>query len=217
MLPKLNPNFLAVFLILIFLAQGLYLIQDTSPTTDEIPFHMVNGYAYLKTHDFRMNPSAPPLIREWMALPWLYINPRLDLNKDSWVKAESVDFGVDFFYKDNRNLADLLLYSSRFMVLLLALLLGVIIFSWARKLYGEWGGVLSLAVYTFCPNFLAHSALATVDIGVTLFAVTSGYFLWRYLEHSKKKDLWLTGISLGLACSSKFTGLFFIPIYLFFY
>jgi hypothetical protein len=80
-----------------------------------------------------MSPANPPLVREWMALPWLFIQPRLDLDKDSWREAESVPFSLDFFYKDNRQIADLLLYSARFMVLLLGVGLGILIFIWSKN------------------------------------------------------------------------------------
>ena len=90
---------------------------------------MVNGYVYLKTHDYRMSPANPPLIRQWMALPWLAIRPKLDLEKRSWKEADSVPFAREFFYKDNRAIADRLLFSSRFMVLLLGVLLGWVIYA----------------------------------------------------------------------------------------
>jgi hypothetical protein len=100
------------------------LTRHTSPTTDEIPFHAVNGYAYLKTRDFRMNPSSPALVREWMALPWLAIGPKLDLSKPSWREAESQPFAEDFFWRDNRAVAGRLLFSSRLMILVLGTALG---------------------------------------------------------------------------------------------
>src|SRR5262245_12765502 len=142
-------KFIAPVLLAVFLFQGAFLIARTSPTTDEVPFHMVNGYAYLRTHDYRMSPANPPLIRQWMALPWLAFGPKLDLEKTSWKEADSVPFGVETFYKDNRALANKLLYASRSMVLLLGAALGWLIYVWARSLYGEKGGLFSLGLYAF--------------------------------------------------------------------
>lgn len=210
----IKTGFLAVLLLAVFLAQGIFLIQETSPTADEIPFHMVNGYAYLKTGDYRMSPANPALLREWMALPWLFIRPKLNLNKQSWAEAESIPFAHDFFYVDNRRLAEKLLYSSRFMILLLGLALGAVIYLWSRSLYGVGGGLLSLALYVFCPNFLAHSSIAHTDVGVSFFSVLAAFFLWRYLEFSRSADFLGTAMALGFACAAKYNALVFGPLFL---
>ena len=188
------------------------LIRATSPTTDEVAFHMVNGYAYLKTHDYRMSPANPALLRQWMALPWLFFKPKLNLDNVSWREADSVPFAVDFFYRDNRAIADKLLYSARFMNLLLGFALALIVTVWSRRLYGEWGGVLSLSFYTLCPNFLAYSSIAHTDIGVTLFVTLSGFGLWKYLVSGRRGDFALFAAAFGLACAAKHNALvFFAP------
>src|SRR3989338_1650325 len=207
-----RPRFFVPFFLAVFLGQGLFLIQSTSPTTDETAFHMVNGYTYLKTHDYRMSPANPALLREWMALPWFLFKPKLDLDKAAWREADSVQFSLDVFYRDNRAIADKLLYSSRFMILLLGLTLGVVVYAWSRRLYGEWAGVLSLAFYSLCPNFIAHSAIAHTDIGITLFITLSAYGLWKYLCSGEEGDFILFAAAFGVACAAKHNALvFFLP------
>ena len=73
-----GPRKIAYGLLLVFFIQGVILIEKTSPTADEISFNMVNGYTYLKTHDYRMTPANPALIREWMALTWLWSLSRIE-------------------------------------------------------------------------------------------------------------------------------------------
>ena len=211
---KAQPYLLVVLLVLAFLAQGIFLIQDTSPTTDETAFHMANGYTYLVTHDYRMSPANPAFTREWMTLPWLFIHPKLDLDKTSWKEADSVPFSQEFFYKDNRAIANLLLYSARFMILILGLILGMVIFVWSKSLYGIWGGVLSLSLYAFCPVFLAHSSIAHTDLAVSFFCTLSAYFLWRYLEYNRQQSLWAFAFSFGLACAAKYNALYLGPLFL---
>ncbi len=207
-----RPKIFAAFFLVLFLAQGLVLIRATSPTTDEVAFHMVNGYAYLKTHDYRMSPANPALLRQWMALPWLFFKPKLDLNKISWREADSVPFAVDFFYRDNRQIANKLLYSARVMNLLLGFALALLVYAWSRRLYGEWAGILSLAFYTLCPNFLAYSSIAHTDIGVTLFITLTGFGLWKFLISGQKKDFVLFAVAFGFACAAKQNALvFFVP------
>ncbi len=210
----MRPSFIASSLFFIFFIQGIYLIQATSPTTDEVPFHMVNGYAYLKTHDYRMSPANPPLLREWMALPWLLINPKLDLEKASWKEADSMPFGVEFFYRDNRRIANRLLYTARFMILMLGMGLGTVIFLWSQELYGIWGGILSLSLYVFCPGFAAHSSIAHTDVGVTFFCALAAYFLWKFLEKETTRTLLWTAAAFSLACAAKFNALYLGPLFL---
>ena len=201
-------------LIGIFILQGIFLIRSMSATADEVPFHVVNGYAYLKTRDYRMSPANPALVREWLALPLLALRPKLDLTKRAWAEADSVPFAYDFMYKDNRGLAGKILNSARFMNLLLGAALGLVIFVWSRRLYGDRGGILSLAFYAFCPNFLAHASIAHTDIGVSLFSVLAAFFLWSFLEIDSKNNLFFTALSLALACAAKYNALIFGPIFL---
>ena len=213
-LSGVSPNFLAALLLALFVLQGIGLIRATSPTTDEVPFHMVNGYAYLISHDYRMSPANPALIREWMALPWLWIKPKINFDQASWRQAESVPFGVDTFYRDNRGRAGLLLFSSRFMILILGALLGALVFRWSSLLYGAWGGLLSLFFYVSCPNFLSHSAIATTDVGVALFAVLASFYFWKYLESASFRHGLLLAAALGLAFAAKHNALFLGPLFL---
>ncbi len=204
----------AALLLGAFFLQGFVLIRTMSATADEVPFHIVNGYGYLKTRDYRMSPANPALIREWLALPFLLIRPKLDLNKNSWREADSASFAYDFFYRDNRTNAERLLNSARFMNLVLGLALGWVIFVWSRSLYGNKGGLVSLAFYSFCPSFLAHASIAHTDIGVSLFSLAAAFFLWKYLEAARPADLWLFSLLLGLACAAKYNALIFVPLFL---
>ena len=57
------------------------------------------------------------------------------------------------------------------MMPLFSLIGGLAVFAWSRRLYGSWGGLLSLALWVFCPNILAHARLVTSDLGATAIGV----------------------------------------------
>ena len=61
----------------LFCLQALLAIPKLSATQDEA-VHLVAGYSYWRTRDFRINPEHPPLAKLIAALPALAINPRLD-------------------------------------------------------------------------------------------------------------------------------------------
>src|SRR5262249_60657155 len=58
---------ICVALVIAFFIQGWGFIRANSQTHDEA-VHLTAGYSYLVTHDFRLNPEHPPLLKEWAAL-----------------------------------------------------------------------------------------------------------------------------------------------------
>ena len=69
---------------------------------------------------------------------------------------------------------------------LFSVLGGLVVFAWSRRLYGIWGGLLSLALWVFCPNVLAHARLITSDMGSTALGVAATY---RLLALSPEAEL----------------------------
>lgn len=69
--PSRTPVLLAAAAALIaFILLALGDLLTTSPTYDET-VHLVAGYSYLVTHDYRLNPEHPPLVKMIAALPLL--------------------------------------------------------------------------------------------------------------------------------------------------
>jgi hypothetical protein len=86
-----------------------------------------------------------------------------------------------------------------------ALIGGVVVFLWTKRLYGAWGGPLSLSLWVFCPNVLAHTRLITTDMGATTFGVLATYLFVRYLDGPSWLRAALAGLCLGVAQLSKFS------------
>ncbi len=117
--------------------------------------------------------------------------------------------GSGDFYND----ADDVLFWSRMPVLLLGLALALLVFSWSRELFGFAGGVLSLALFCFDPNFIAHSGLVTTDVGEALFMFGAIYFLWRTCRRWTAANQLLFLFFFGLAFAAKFSAVFLLPIF----
>jgi hypothetical protein len=105
------------------------------------------------------------------------------------------------------------LFLARLPSLLLGILLGLLVWSWARELFGPWSGALALFLYTFCPNILAHTHLATTDISTTLAMFAATYAFWRYLESPGRGRLLVAVLGFGLAQLTKTTAAFLAPIF----
>jgi hypothetical protein len=115
--------------------------------------------------------------------------------------------------QDFYNNADELLFWSRMPILLLGVALAVLIFSWSRELFGFAGGVLSLALFCFDPNFIAHSGLVTTDVGEVLFMFGAVYFLWRICRRLEATSVILFLLFFGLAFAAKFSAVLLLPIF----
>ncbi len=105
------------------------------------------------------------------------------------------------------------LFLARLPSLLLGVLLGWLVWSWARALFGIRGGALALLLYTFCPNVLAHSHLVTTDISTALAMFAATYAFWRYLDRPGPGRLVVAVAAFGLAQLTKTTAAFLAPIF----
>ena len=187
-----------------------------SATWDE-PQHLVAGYSALKFHDYRTDPEHPPFIRMWAALPLLGMdNIKFDIQKidtttsAAWVLGGQFFFCHDILYVAND--ADRLLYAARFMIVLLGVMLGVLVFCWAHELFGFWPAIITLGLYTIEPNLLAHSRLVTTDLGVTCFVFGTMYFLWRTARRLSMGNLCGLVAFFTLAQISKFSAVLLGPM-----
>jgi hypothetical protein len=176
-------------------------------TFDE-PTNLLAGYSYLKKGDFGLDWQHPPLIQVICATPLLFLQPRIPIHYE-----DERPYEHDFFYESNDN-ADQIIFWGRIPVVFLSLLLGFTVFRWASELYGIEAGLFSLFLYAFSPNILAHSRLATKDLGVACFMFLACYRLWKFGSHPSTCNLILAGLTLGLALITKFTTFFILPIYL---
>lgn len=197
---------LCIFAVLAFTSSSM-----KSPICDEAAHHIGTGYAYIKTHDFRMTPS-PPFIRILMGLPLVLLNPKLPIDHVSWENVASSDFNYQFLFVYNNN-ADKIVFFSRLPMILLAMILGLLIYLWAKKLYGYKAAFFALFMYIFSPIILGNAPLAMLDMGCSLFIFAATYQLYRYMEHQTTFNLISAGVLFGLAQASKITSLILYPAF----
>ncbi|HVP57659.1 MAG TPA: glycosyltransferase family 39 protein [bacterium] len=210
---KRLPAWVAVVILMAaFAVQGLLSASRESATSDEIP-HLAAGYSYLRTGDYRLNFEHPPLVKLIAAVPLLAFD--LDFNRDSpaWKTGSEWAFGEELI-NANRVAARTIVFWGRVPMLVLAVLLGLMVFKWASEIYGLRGGLLALALYAFCPNMLANGPLVTLDVPDALFILISIYTFHHLLLKPDVRHAIYAGVALGMALSSKTTALSLLPLYL---
>jgi hypothetical protein len=184
-------------------------VQENA-TVDEA-LHLPAGITYWQTGSFRLYRNNPPLVKLVAALPALALQPRTEAIYQStrgWraeYPAQAI-FGQYFqLYNADRYLE--LFTSARLAMPLFSVLGGWIVFRWSSRLHGPAGGLLSLTLWCFCPNILAHARLVTSDVGATALGCAAMYLYWRYLESPAWHRAMATGVFLGLAQLTKFSAL----------
>jgi len=98
------------------------------------------------------------------------------------------------------------------MVLIL-IVLGIYLFLWSKRLFGNTAALLSLFLFSFSPTFLAHGRLVTTDVGAAAGVFISSYYFLKFLQNSSKKNLLLAGVFLGLAELAKFSLILLLPFF----
>ena len=182
-----------------------------STTADEIA-HLTAGTSYWLTNDYRLQPENGNLPQRWASLPAVLSGARFPtLNQHAWIISDVWEMGFQFFYKLGNNLAALLLF-GRAMIALFGVALGWLVWRWARGLWGDGGGLLSLALFAFCPTMLAHGALITSDMTLAFFLLATLTAWWRWLHRPTPFNFVLTCLSCGGLFLAKFSAVLVLPM-----
>ena len=209
---------IAVVLLGIMFFLGFSSMKDISATFDETA-HISAGFSYLTQNDYRSNPEHPPLIKDLSALPLLFLNLNFPESSDAWTKLnparwwDQFNLGFEFLYRQGNNPEEILFF-SRLPMLFVLMLLGLALFLWTRKKFGNNVSILSLFFFSFSPTFLAHGRLVTTDVGAGLGIFLSTIFFLKFLKNPNLKNIILTGITLGIALLIKFSTILLFPFFI---
>lgn len=211
----LKKNYkLIIFAILLFmLVVSVLNAKNDSAIFDETA-HIPAGFSYLSQHDMRLNPEHPPMIKDFAAIPLLFMHLNFDTGQKFWAADVNGqwDAGKSFLWESGNN-PDLIIFWSRFPIILVSLLLGWLIFKWTRELAGTVAGIFALTLYAFDPNILGHNHFVTTDIGIATFVAFSFYYFLRFIKEPTWKNVLIGGIFLGLLQLAKFSSITVLPIF----
>jgi len=191
-------------------AQVAFIVHRESLTWDEGD-HIFAGYMMWKTGDYGLNPEHPPLVKLLATLPILGEKMWLPPLQGREFKSEAYLDGRDWLAR-NDGASQRLVFRMRLAAGLLALGLSLAIFFAAREWFGANAALLALTLAVFDPNLLAHSALVTTDMGVSLFFLASVFCFYRYVKRPTLARLLITGLAAGLLLATKHSGILLAPM-----
>jgi hypothetical protein len=182
-----------------------------SPTHLET-FHLAAGVSHVSLGRFDLYRVNPPLVRTVAALPVVAAGVN-----ESWVwydtspRAE-IAVGIGMM-EGNGSRSIWLTRLARWACIPFSVLGGWICFLWARQLYGDMAGVMSSALWCFCPYVLGHGSTIIPDAHAAALGVTAAYVFWSWLRHPTFAQSLVAGVVLGFAELAKFTLLIFYPLW----
>lgn len=215
---KKNATLLVAGMLLFHFVLSLNISRQESMTYDE-KAHIPAAYSYVRYGDMRLNPEHPPLLKDLAGIFLLPLKLQFPLASTEWQEGANEQWAVgDMFVNCTRpelacNDADTILFYARLPITLIAMLLGVVLFLWARELGGALAGVLAVALYAFDPNMIAHSHYVTTDIGSATFIFIAFYFFLRFLKNPSRTNILAAGLFLGLAELAKFSAVLVFPVF----
>ena len=196
-----------VLLVILFLELAFSVRQETQ-TWDEA-CHIFAGYSYWTRGDFGMNPEHPPLLKLLATIPLLSMKLRVPEHPNIFSKEEDFTTATDFVYGND---AEAILFRARMAAAILTVLLALALFLATRVMFGNLPALIALALFVVEPTVLAHGALVTTDMAMSLFLFATVYAFYRWIKQPSIWRLLLTGVLAGLGLAAKHSGILLIPI-----
>jgi len=195
-----------VFFFAAILVQGVINIRGMSLTWDESMYMGVGNYLLRTAHMDFGHVEALHFHPIWT----FYLNSLfllfMDLPAETLAIPQkglyTLSAGHELLFHSGYS-PETILFLIRLPILLQTLVLALVMYRFASRLFGPNAGLMALAMLAFEPNVLAHSGIACTDSSITVWLFTTAYAYWEYLNSPSKGRLAITGLCAGLAVLSK--------------
>ncbi len=192
----------------------LSVIARKSITIDETLI-IPSGYYYLNSRTFFIEPDHPPLSKILAGLPLEFLplkTPELgDLSREP--TADQTIIASNRFWTMNREHFESIFFGARVPMVILTLLLGALVFTFARHLFNVRAALLAVVLFSLEPTILAHGRVVK-DIHVAFTYLLFFFALYLYgSSPTLRRALWL-GLACGLALTAKYSMVILVPVLL---
>ena len=171
--------------------QMFSVIWRKSITVDELVM-IPSAYYHLVDGDFQLINEHPPLSKMVAAAPLLFVQPNEDANHSAF---------WDYNVKKYPSIA----FWSRAGMIMLTLTLGVLLFIFARSLFGARAAVIAVALFSLEPTMLAHGRVVQTDVPAAFGYVLFFMALYWYSSATNWRRAVFLGVAAGVALLAKFS------------
>jgi hypothetical protein len=173
--------------------------------------HTFAGYMMWKAGDYGLNPEHPPLVKLLATVPLLGEKMWIPPDQGREFKKEAYLDGRDWLAR-NDGASQRLVFRMRMITGLLAWGLSLVVFFATREWFGDGAALVAMTLVVFDPNIMAHSALVTTDVGVTLGLLASIWVFYRFVRQPTVVRLLVAGVVAGLLAATKHSGILLLPM-----
>jgi hypothetical protein len=183
-----------VILVILYLAQCAWFIRTQSLTYDE-PVHIAEGLDAWRHGRFEQYNDHPPLARLLCTLPIVSEKWQMD------VQPLPDGFRVSHFSPNPESMA----WRARSVNVLLGLLLAILVWWIASRMFSTGAANLALALFVFSPSLIAHFSVVTTDGAATLLIFATAWQVLRWNKDPSWRRAVLCGLFLGLLLLAKYS------------
>jgi hypothetical protein len=197
----------------VFAITALIGARTHTPTVDEFVY-LPAGYYHLRTGDLTLDPTNPPLLKMAMAVPLLAMYLELDTDprwRDDRTGWGPWIFGTRFMDVNRAHYLEAF-FIGRAVVLAFGVAGAVLVLARARALLSPLAALAALMLYCTMPPIIAHSSLATLDVGVMTLLFAGLVALERFASTKMARWAATTGLVFGLAITAKGVAALFLPL-----
>jgi hypothetical protein len=192
----------------------LFVISRKSITLDEIVM-IPSAYYHLAAGDFQFVNEHPPLAKLLAAVPLLFIQPDEGQPRQPGAAFASGEEKWAYqmgFWDNNTAVFQTISFWTRVPMIILTIGLGLLIFRFARELFGARAAVLAVALFTLEPTVMAHGRVVQTDIPAAFGYLLLFMALFHYVKSPTwQRAAWL-GVAAGIAILAKFSMLLAGPV-----
>jgi 4-amino-4-deoxy-L-arabinose transferase-like glycosyltransferase len=182
-------------LCLLFVGQCAWFINTQSLSNDE-PLHMIAGLEAWRYHRFERWNDHPPLVFLLCTLPLLANHTEISIQPDAKY-ADAIT-----------PRPEAIAWAARPVVVMLGVLLGVLLWMTARRLFSEGAANFALALFAFSPSLIANFSITCNDGALALitFVTALQVVYWR------RTQSWGRSVALGLVLGALLATKFSTPV-----
>jgi hypothetical protein len=194
--------------------QMLSVVWRKSITVDEVVM-IPAAYYHLAAGNCQLVHEHPPLSKILAGLPLLFLQPD-ETDPRKWDQAPDSPIGKwtfeERFWEDNPQLFESVSFWARVPMILLTILTGILVFAFARELFGDVAAVLAVVLFSLEPTLVAHGRVVQTDVPAAFGYLLTTYALYKYLRTTTWRRALLLGAAGGVACLTKFSMLMVAPV-----
>jgi hypothetical protein len=201
-------------LLAIMAAQMFVVVWRKSITIDEIVM-IPSAYYHLAARNPQLVNEHPPLAKIFAGAPLLFVQPE-EIKPDQITEVEG-SAGAKWqyqerFWENNVDRFQTLSFWPRLGMIVLTIGLGIVIFLFARDLFGDRVAVIATALFALEPTVLAHGRVVQTDIPAAFGYLLFFFALYHYNhEATARRAAWL-GLATAIAILAKFSMLLVGPV-----